>query len=226
VTVTSGTSTADGPASPVADRPAGLLTVPWPGVLVVALVGLATGVLTQLGQGLLPDGWSQIANSISPWLLVAFFVGAALPTVRWAAVAGVAVLLLAVVGYYAMIQLRYGYGGGTGSWVLWGLAALVGGPVFGVAGRWWLAPRSSWRRAAAIGLVGAVFVAEGAYLVLILPEPAVGIGFALVGLVMPLLLGRSWPDRGRGYVAMVPAMALGAAGYVALTLVNGFTAGL
>ena len=56
-------------------------------------------------------------------------------SVRWAAVAGVAVLLLAVVGYYAMIQLRYGYGvAARGLLVLWGLAALVGGPVFGVAG--------------------------------------------------------------------------------------------
>ncbi len=152
-------------------------------------------------------------------------MGAALPTTRWAAAAGAAVLLLAVVGYYAMIQLRYGYGGSTGSLVLWGIASLVGGPVFGAAGRWWRDARP-WLRAAAIGLVGAVFVAEGVYLVLILPEAAVGVGFALVGLVLPLLLGRSWPDRGRGYVAMLPALALGAAGYVALILVNGFTATL
>jgi hypothetical protein len=223
VTVTSGAPPADRPVASASDPSRALLTVPWPGVFVVAIVGLATGVLTQLGQGILPDGWSQVANAISPWLLVAFFVGAALPTTRWAAVAGVAVLLLAVVGYYAMIELRYGYGASRSSLVLWGIASLAGGPVFGVAGRWWRDQRE-WKRAAALGLVGAVFVAEGAYLILILPEPAVGIGFVLVGLAMPLLLGRSWPDRGRGYVAMVPALALGAAGYVALTLVNGVTA--
>lgn len=225
MTDTSGASASDRPIALTTGSAPTLLSVPWPGVLVVAIVGLATGVITQLGQSLLPDGWSQVANAISPWLLVAFFVGAALPTARWAGVAGIAVLLLAVVGYYAMIQLRYGYGGGTGALVLWGVASLAGGPVFGVAGRWWREPRP-WQRAVAIGLVGAVFVAEGAYLVLILPEPVVGVGFALAGLVMPLLLGRSWPDRGRGYVAMVPALALGAAGYVALTLVAGFTATL
>ncbi|HYH91691.1 MAG TPA: DUF6518 family protein [Candidatus Saccharimonadales bacterium] len=224
MTLTQDASAADARV-PATDRRASILTVPWPGVLVVVMVGLATGVLTQLGQGILPDGWSQVANAISPWLLVAFFVGAALPTVRWAAVAGIAVLLLALVGYYAMIQLRYGYGGSTGSLVLWGIAALAGGPVFGAAGHWWRGPKP-WLRAAALGLAGAVFVAEGVYLMLILPEPAAGIGFALVGLVLPLLLGRSWMDRRRGYLAMVPALALGAAGYVALIAVYGITASL
>src|SRR3712207_5879827 len=59
-------------------------------VLVVVVAGLATGILTQLGQGLLPDGWRQIANAISPWLLVAFLVGSRMADVRWAAAAGVA----------------------------------------------------------------------------------------------------------------------------------------
>jgi hypothetical protein len=148
-----------------------------------------------------------------------------MPDARWAVAAGVATLALAVVGYYGMVQLRFGYGGSTGALVLWSVASLAGGVVFGSAGRWWRDPRP-WRRAIAIGLVGAVFIAEGAYLVTILPEAAVGVGFMLVGLAAPLVLGRSWPDRGRGYVAVLPAVGLGALGYVALNVVYGFTSSL
>ena len=107
-----------------------------------------------------------MANAITPWLLVAFLLGSAMPDTRWAVAAGAGALLLALVGYYGMVQLRYGYGGGTGSWIFWGLGALVGGPVFGVAGHWWRGPVHR-RRAIAIGLLGAVAVAEGAYNVLV-----------------------------------------------------------
>ena len=184
-------------------------------VFLVGVVGLTTGVLTQLGQGALPDGWRQVANAISPWLLVAFGLGATMPSLRWAAVAAVAALVLALVGYYGMVQLRFGYGGSTSSLLLWGTAALVGGAVFGPLGRWWRVG-SAVQRAIALGTLGAVAVAEGTYLLGILPEAAVGLGFIIVGLAVPLLAGRTWADRLRGYVAMVPALAFGAVGYAAL----------
>ena len=176
-------------------------------------VGVATGALTQSGQSVLPDGWSQAANAISPWLLVAFLVGAVMPDLRWAAAAGIVVLLFALVGYYGMIQLRYGYGGGTGSWIFWGLGAVVGGPVFGVAGRSWRVG-SDRQRAAAIGLLCAVAITEGVYHLVVLDEAQVAAGFVIVGLLVPLVFGRSAQDRIGGYVAAVPIMALGALGYV------------
>jgi len=136
------------------------------GLLVVA-AGLATGIATQLGQSVLPDGWSQVANAISPWLVVAFLLGSRMPDRRWAALAGIAALVLALVGYYAMIELRYGYGASTSSLLLWGSAAVVGGPVFGIAGWSWRFD-DGWHRAAAVGLLAACVIAEGAYLVVIL----------------------------------------------------------
>ncbi len=190
----------------------------------IVVVGLATGALTQVGQGILPDGWSQAANAISPWLLVAFLLGSTMPDERWAAAAGVGALLLAVVGYYAMVELRYGYGGGTGSWLFWGAGAAIGGPVFGIAGRWWRTSPSHRRRAAAIGLLAAVFIAEGLYLVLILPAPVVGAGFAVVGAAVPLAFGRSRDDRLGGYVAILPALLLGALGYIAFQWLYALTA--
>ena len=192
----------------------------------IAVVGLATGVLTQLGQGLIPDGWNQAANSISPWLTVAFLLASSMPDRRWAAAAGVGTLALAVIGYYAMIQLRYGYGASTGALIFWGIGSLAGGVVYGLAGRAWRTggPR---QRAAAIGLLAAVYIAEGIYLLNILPRtPAVGAGFVIVGLVVPLLVGRTRADRLGGYVAIAPMLLLGLLGYVAFIAVYFLTTGL
>ena len=193
--------------------------VAWRLAGLVVFAGLATGALTQLGQGLLPEGWSQAANAITPWLFVAFLVGSAMPDARWAAVAGVAVLVLALVGYYAMTEIRYGIGGGSRSLVVWGTGSGVGGVVFGVAGRWWRAGEHR-QRAVALGLLAAVAVAEGVYVAVVLSRPAVGAGFAVAGLLAPVILGRSREDRICGYVATLPMLGLGALGYVALLAVN------
>jgi hypothetical protein len=193
--------------------------------LLVVVAGLATGIATQLGQSLLPDGWSHVANSISPWLLVAFLVGSRMPDRRWAALAGMAALVLALAGYYAMIELRYGYGASTSSLLLWGSAAVVGGPVFGIAGWSWRF-EAGWRRAAAVGLLAACAIAEGVYLIVILPDPAVGAVFVLVGAVVPLVFARSAADRGRAYLAVVPALALGAFGYLVFIALANLTAGV
>src|SRR4029077_5874433 len=96
----------------------------------IAAVGLLAGVATQLGQSLLPDGVSQAANSISPWLLVAFLLGSRMPDRRWAALAGFGALALALLGYYGMVQLRFGYGGSTGALELWGHGAVLGRAAF------------------------------------------------------------------------------------------------
>lgn len=188
-------------------------------LVAVVLVGLATGAVTQLGQGALPDGWSQAANAISPWLLVAFLVGSRMEGRPPAAIAGIATLVLALAGYYAMTQLRFGIGGSTNSLVFWGLGALVGGPVFGLAGHAWRTSPELRYRAAALGLLAAAFIAEGGYHAAVLAEPPVGAGFAIAGLLVPLVLGRSRQDRIGGYVATAPGVVLGAAGFAAAMLV-------
>ncbi len=192
---------------------------------IVAVVGLATGAMTQLLQGALPTGWSQAANAISPWLLVAFLVGSTMPRPTPAAIAGVATLALALVGYYAMVQLRFGYGGSTNSLIFWGLGAIVGGPVFGVAGHAW---RHGTRRvrAIALGLVAAAAIAEGGYHAIVLQDGGVAAGFVVAGLVSPLILGRSREDRLGAYVAAVPAIALGAVGFVVFLAIYDLTSSL
>ena len=186
---------------------------PWNRAVLVLVVGLGTGIVTQVLQSVLPTGWSQAANAISPWLLVAFLVGSVMPDRTSAVVAGVATLALALVGYYATTTVRYGIGGGTNALIFWGLGAIVGGPVFGLGGHAWRAGDHR-SRAIALGLLAAALLAEAGYHLIALSELPVAAGFAIAGLAVPLVLGRSRQDRIGAYVAAVPALALGALGFV------------
>jgi hypothetical protein len=195
-------------------------------IAIIVAVGLATGVASQFAQDLLPDAWSQVGNAISPWLLVAFLLGSTMPDRRWAAGAGVAALALAVVGFYLTTTIRFGIGGGTGALVFWGLGALVGGSVFGLAGHTWRTTPDVRLRAFAIGLLAAVFIAEGLYQTRIVPSSTVGPAFIVVGAIVPLVIGRTWADRLGGYVATVPALALGALGFIVFLRIADWTSGI
>ena len=59
-----------------------------------------------------------------------------------------------------------------------------------------------------------------------LGEPIVGVGFAIAGTVVPLVLGRTREDRIGAYVAAVPALLLAAVGWAAFLWLNDVTAGL
>ena len=169
-----------------------------PGSALIVVVGIATGALTQFLQGILPVGWSQVANAISPWLLVAFLLGSRMP--------GRAGRPLRASGRCSRGrrllrdgQLRYGYGGGTGRSIFWGLGRRRRRS--GLRAGWSLAARAVHRRRAiALGLLAAVSIAEG-YQRVLLAEPPVGLGFILAGLLVPLALGRSRHDRLGGYAA-------------------------
>ena len=65
----------------------------------------------------------------------------------------------------------------------------------------------------ALGLLAAAFLAEAGYHLIVLQEPPVAAGFAIAGLLVPLILGRSRQDRLGAYVAAVPALVLGALGF-------------
>ena len=180
--------------------------------LLIAL-GLAVGVLTVVGQGALPGDWHTWANSGAVWLATAFFAGSFMPTDRAAAAAGVLLLVGAVVGYYASVPLIVeGAAAGARSVIIWVIVALVGGPVFGVAGRWWRSDRPR-RRIAALGSLGGVFFAEG--LDRLVRNPHLGtMGWTMmaVGVVVPLILGRTNGERLWSLAAELPVIlaALGA----------------
>jgi hypothetical protein len=74
------------------------------------------------------------------------------------------------------------------------------------------APGQAWR------LGGFVLVAG------LLPDPAVGAAFIVVGTLVPLVFARSTVERGRAYVAVIPALALGAVGYLVFSALATLTA--
>jgi hypothetical protein len=197
-----------------------------PRTLGIALAaGLIAGAVTQLLQGILPAEMGSFANSATPWLAVAFGVGSTAS--RWwlAAIAGAVTLMAALVGYYGLVQLRFGYGVELrGTVLLWLIAAVVGGPVFGVAGRWWRSDRP-WLRATGPALLGASAIAEGVYLAGIPTVASAGPLFVALGLAIPVVLGRRRDDRIRGLLLLLPCVGLGAAGFVATIALYGVLTG-
>ncbi len=176
--------------------------------------GFVLGVVTQLLQGILPGALNWIANSLSGWLVVAFLAGSRMPSRRVATAAGPLLLAAALAGYYLTVEIRFGYGVGRSTLLFWGFGAIAGGIVFGAAGWWWRHGQERGRAAAA-GLLAALFVAEGVYFLAVLPDTAVGAGALAIGLVLPALLGRTRRERGWAYLALIPGLLLGAAGYAA-----------
>ena len=124
------------------------------------LLGVGAGVSTSFMQGWLAEPWSTLANSASPWLVVAFLVGCLQRGVPMAAVLGAFTCLGEVAGYYGASAAR-DFGVSAGFVAVWVVCGVVGGPVFGACGR--LARGGGTRIAAAVGAVApaATFLGEG-----------------------------------------------------------------
>lgn len=133
-------------------------------VAVTGATGLAVGVATSFGQTRLDGAANALVNSVSAWLVAPFCVGALMATRRGAAAAGLGVCVLQVAGYYATAHAR-GFANGPLLIAFWTACAVLGGPLFGAAGRLW---RDGDRRARGLGgaLLPAVFAAEGLWLYL------------------------------------------------------------
>jgi hypothetical protein len=200
---------------PPASGPAGYggPTSPVGAAVLVAAAGLALGFLTLLGQIVLHGEWLALVNSGAMWLLPAFLVGAAMRSDGAAALAGTGLLVAAVVGYYAPVPFVVeGAAASTRSVAIWIATSLVGGPVYGVAGRWW---RSAipWRRIAGIGLLGGAFVAEGLARIAINHDRRAGVAMVVAGAAIPLVLGSSGGERVRSLLAIAPVVIVTAIAY-------------
>jgi hypothetical protein len=175
----------------------------------VVLAGLALGVLTLLGQGILPGSWNHFANSGAMWLLCAFLVGSLMPNYRWASAAGVVVLVGALIGY-SLAAWAFGFAYPVFYVIFWGVVSVVGGPVFGSAGHAW---RSGIFRARVLGLslLGAVFAAEGWYTIQYNQDLLAGSLFIIIGLLLSFFLAGHNNARERLYtiLLMLPLTGLG-----------------
>jgi hypothetical protein len=126
--------------------------------LAVVMFGLAMGALTAVLQAHLNHPWSSLVNAASPWVAPAVAVGHMWRRVSFAALAGTAVCLLELLGYSATDTAR-GYATSHSELVFWGLAALVGGPVFGAAG-WAMKWGPTRLRGLGASALPAAFIAE------------------------------------------------------------------
>lgn len=186
-------------------------TRPWAVLALAAGAGLAGGVLTLYGQRLLAGsgGWFALVNSVAPWVTVAFLVGMRAPG-RWrtAAVAGAVAEAGLVLGYYLSAG---GFSFGSTSMLIWFVTGLIAGPVYGAAGALWRDRRRPVR-SAALGVLGAAWVADGLrdlWLATSHSGPGTTAGRCVIafGVLLTVFLGRSVRDRVFGLAALAGGTA-------------------
>ena len=201
-----------------------------PSLIGRAVEGLGTSIL--VGGALGAAAWfsDQLqwpysllipANMIGVWLAIAFALGASARTIPTGAIRGLIGLLAAVAVYYLLFAiLGAGYraiGAGHAATV-WGLVALLSGPVMGGAGAVWR-HASGRPRATAVAVLAAALIAEGAvfgvsrlvHLDQVGADPGALLYGAeiLIGALLPTILLRPG-ERGSGYAVTAGFAILGA----------------
>ena len=193
-----------------------------PAVLAIAVgAGLAVGALTSFGQTLLGGTWfAGLANAVSPWLVASFLVGALARRGRVAALAGLIACAGEVAGYYLVADLR-GFGVGASSVAVWAVSGVVGGPVFGWAGRLWRTAAGRRRGLGPALLVGCWLAEAVVTYAVALRYRGDAAVFAAVAALLVVLLGRAGGQT-RALLRWLPAAAVvGAAGFAAVHLLLG-----
>ncbi|WP_240040977.1 DUF6518 family protein [Paenibacillus ginsengarvi] len=185
-------------------------------MLFSAGVGIVVGILTVLGQEVLPGNWGSLANSGTAWLIPAFFVGGLGPSKLKAAVASILTLCGMVTGYYGYAMTIQDVAHSVFYILVWAGAAILGGLIFGIAGFLWGQDQGSKHKYGS-ALIGGVFITEGLDLYLhiddyghMLPVGAVKI---TVGFILLLVLERSNKERVASLLALIPVIVLGLIGY-------------
>lgn len=183
-----------------------------PGLTVVC-AGLAVGIGTQVMQGVLSGSWSVLANSGVMWALAAFGLGAVLPTARWAMAGGAAHLVIASFAYYEAVEWFEGSSSDVSRSVIWALAGVIAGVVFGLAGHWCVR-RSAWR-GPSLALISGVLVGEGMHLSRMVDDAALRTAgaaelsvAAAIGVAAFVAAARHAPSAARNRVVTTTAVAL------------------
>lgn len=158
-------------------------------ILAIIVLGLGTGIVASELQTRLALPWLNLVNAASPWLIPMFILGASWRRAPTAAIAGLSAGLLELAGYYVTDHLRNYPDGGRAYLLFWSACAVIGGPLFGLAGwAWWR--KSGWLRSLGASALPAAFFAESVVAYgLRLHDPSSAILFAAIGVVAVALLG-------------------------------------
>lgn len=175
------------------------------------VVGAVVGVVTDLLQAHLNAPWLGLVNAASPWLAPAFAVGIAARRYWHAAVAGLLTCVVELLAYDVTAHVR-GIAVSSGITAFWALCGVIGGPVFGVAGKLWRTARGPLR-GLGLALLASAFLGEAliAYALFLHYYSSAAL-FAAIGAALVVSLGA----RGRQYVltgvwllATLPAAVVG-----------------
>ena len=188
------------------------LASPWTAracLLLSGIGGLVVGILTSLGQGLLPNEVASLANSAGAWCLAAFLLALPNRTTRLGLLLG-PIALLAMLAGYDLATLVRGGAVSTSTVVFWGAAAVVVGPVLGV-GAVWARDRDPRRVAIGVAPLAGILIGEAVHGLTAIADTTYGpywVGEAVVGLLLVAWVGA----RTRSAIAVLACAALAAAG--------------
>jgi len=184
--------------------------------VLAALAGLAVGGLTSFGQTLFGGtALAGLGNAVSPWLVLPFAVGALTRRDRHASAVGLLACVAQVLGYYLVAHLR-GFGVSTAFLVLWTFAGVLGGPLFGWAGRAWRTATGRRRGFGPALLVGCWVSEAVVTYVVVLGYGGDAAVFGGVAAVLTAFLGVTG-HQVRPLLTWLPATCLlGAVGFAAL----------
>jgi hypothetical protein len=181
-------------------------------VLAPALLGVLLGLFSARGDGVQVVVVNGLANAASPWIVVAFGVGAIAAAPRTGAFAGALALLAAVATYYIGF-LAGGAGFLLPFLAVWAVAAVLCGGLLGAAGGAWAAERSRWGPVA-VSLVSGLLLAEACHRLILLQVwtgiewnrtyMQVAVADAIGAVLVPLLL----LDRSRWMTAAAFSLAV------------------
>lgn len=161
--------------------------------LIAVLAGLVVGGLTSPLQTVSPGAVGSLANSGTPWTLVAiglvFWAGA---NGFRAAALGFATLAAEVVGYYVVAALR-GFDASPAYVVFWLVAALVFGAVGGYAAGL-MRGGPVWQRLAGMAVPVALLLGEGLYIAVGTGNPALT-PYGIWSMVLGVIVGLVWTAR-------------------------------
>jgi hypothetical protein len=160
-----------------------------PTLLAAALaVGGLVGAATDLLQAQLNSPWLSLVNAESPWLAPAFAVGAAARRRRHAGVAGAVVCVVELSAYNAAAVARH-IAINASVTTFWIVCAVLGGPLFGIAGRLWREAAGP-TRGLGPALLGSVFLGEAAIVYAVyLRYYSSAVLFVVIGIALVALLG-------------------------------------
>ncbi|MGG2933166.1 DUF6518 family protein [Bacillus pacificus] len=185
------------------------------------IVGILVGILTKLGQGILPGHWNSLANLGSVWLVPSFFLASFSYSKRTAILSGILALLGMVLGYYGYAIIFKNVSHSIYFISVWITCAFIGGTIFGIAGFLWKDTTNPLHKLGS-ALIGGVFVTDGLHILLnfedynhMLP---VGYTEVIVGIILILVLERSNANRISSFLMMIPITILGLIGYKLLSL--------